>query len=86
MGLPFISRTRSVMKAGLSKLERVWEVPDTGSSHANSGRAPSATKLTHWLVPFRQAFEVVCWPSASGPTVRDLDAMPLELVVLEGEP
>ena len=43
----------------------------------------------HWLVPLRQALAVTVWPSVSGPTVRDLAAMPLELVVtaprLEGD-
>src|SRR5580698_2971508 len=86
MGLPFMSRTRRVIIPGVPEAERAWAVPETGSSHAYSGRAPRATKLTHWVVPFRQAFAVDCWPSASGPTARDLEAMPLESVVADAPP
>ena len=81
-----MSRTRNVTMPGVPEEGRVWSVPEMDSSHAYSGRAPRATKLTHWLVPLRQATEVVCWPPARGPTMRDLVAIPLELVVAVGEP
>src|SRR5580704_12872220 len=47
---------------------------------ANSGRAPKAWNVTHWLVPLRQAVEVACCPSLSGPTVRVPVAIPFALV------
>ena len=40
----------------------------------------------HWLVPLRQALMVAVWPSVSGPTVRALVAMPLELVMAAALP
>ena len=57
-----------------------------GLEEAYSGRAPKAVKATHWLVPLRQALMVAVWPSASGPTVSVLVAMPLALVRAAVEP
>ena len=67
-------------------LVRVCAVPETGSSHAYSGRAPRAVKLTHCVVPLRQADDAVSWPGARGPTARDFEAIPVTLVVEDGEP
>ena len=61
---------------GVDCSERLWAVPETGSSNAYPGREPKALKAMHWLVPLRQAVAETCWPSASGPTVRILVAMP----------
>ncbi len=80
MGLPSKSSRRRVIWAGVDWTERLWAVPETAWRVAYSGRAPKAVKTTHWLVPLRQAFMVAVWPSASGPTVSALVAMPLELV------
>ena len=86
MGLPFMSRTRNVTTPGVPTAATVCIVPATDSSHAYSGRAPSATKLTQWLVPLRQATEVACCPPPRGPTIRDLVANPPEFVVDCGLP
>src|ERR1022692_1251778 len=81
MGLPFISRRRSVIWAAVPCMGRLWMVPETACRMAYSGRAPKTEKETHWLVPLRQAVDEACWPSVSGPTANDLAAMPLPLVM-----
>src|SRR6478736_1700636 len=86
MGLPFESRTRNVTRPGVPAAERVCAVPEIFSSHTNSGRAPRTVKLTHWVVPFRQAAETVCCPGVRGPTERDFEAMPFAPVIEEDGP
>jgi len=65
---------------GLDWMVSDWLVPETAASEANSGRAPKAVRVTHWLVPFRQALMVAVWPSVRGPTESVVVAIPLTLV------
>src|SRR5208337_1081957 len=81
MGLPSMSKTRRVIRLGVPLTERLCEVPETAWRVAYSGREPKAVKVMHCEVPLRQAVTVTVWPSERGPTVRDLAASPLELVV-----
>src|SRR5580704_13390220 len=86
MGLPSVSSRRRAIWLGVPEAARVWLAPEIGSRIASSGRAPYAVNATHWVVPLRHALMLTTWPSASGPTVRMLVAMPAELVIAAAGP